>query len=286
MSYAKHCRTIPSGSNCGHGPRCPEDPTADCRAWARPGRRSATGCRRCAATASCRQFGSQFLVEMLDRCRSHTLAEQIDHDRPEARTILHRGRDPFGKSRTGFNSALATAAAMRPMLGDDQRLRLGQIENLASVIRGGHRRCQQRATVPTALGIVVDGRVQSGELGARSRLCGPFAHPKACPRARANSGSGAPSWVSSARRWTAACHYSHCSAQAGAPIPQPAPSMPHSRPAAPQWFPSARRSRPAQARNHRLRRFRGIGSLKVSVSGRRVHGAPRCDSWVRAARLG
>src|SRR5918994_7029488 len=66
------------------------------------------------------------------------VVEQID--RQEARAILHRGRDLLGKRHPGFPAAPATAAAIRPMLGDDQRL--GQIEHLAHAAPRGHRQRQ------------------------------------------------------------------------------------------------------------------------------------------------
>jgi hypothetical protein len=92
------------------------------------------------------------------------VVQQVDHDRQEARAILHRGRDPLGKQRPGFPAAPAAAAAIRPMLGDDQRLRLGQIEHLARAAPRGHRRRQRQTTGPTGLGVVIDGDVRSGDL--------------------------------------------------------------------------------------------------------------------------
>jgi hypothetical protein len=68
------------------------------------------------------------------------VVEQID--RQEAWAILHRGRDLLGKRRPSFPSAPAAAATIRSMLGDDQRLRLGQIEHLARAASRGHRQRQ------------------------------------------------------------------------------------------------------------------------------------------------
>ena len=92
------------------------------------------------------------------------VVEQIDHDRQEARAILHRGRDLLGKWRPGFPAAPAAAAAIRPMLGDDQRLRLGQIEHLARAAPRGHRGRQRQTAGPTGLGVVIDGDVRIGDL--------------------------------------------------------------------------------------------------------------------------
>ena len=50
------------------------------------------------------------------------------------------------------------------MLGDDQRLRLGQIEHLARAAPRGHRRRQRQTAGPTGLGVVVDGDVRIGDL--------------------------------------------------------------------------------------------------------------------------
>jgi len=50
------------------------------------------------------------------------------------------------------------------MLGDDQRLRLGQIEHLARAAPRSHRRRQRQTAGPTGLGVVVDGDVRIGDL--------------------------------------------------------------------------------------------------------------------------
>jgi hypothetical protein len=113
------------------------------------------------------------------------VVQQVDHDRQEARAILHRGRDPLGKQRPGFPAAPAAAAAIRPMLGDDQRLRLGQIEHLARAAPRGHRGRQRQTAGPTGLGVVIDGDVRSGDLAqGLTFFCPPGGLPDGSRRLR------------------------------------------------------------------------------------------------------
>src|SRR5918994_1405583 len=149
------------------------------------------------------------------------VVEQID--RQEARAILHRGRDLLGKRRPGFPSAPAAAAAIRPMLGDDQRL--GQIE---------HRCTAWPSSAPNrrGLGVVIDGDVRIGDLAQGLAFCPPDGLPDRSRRLRVRGsrlGLCSPS---------AACRCWSCSADA--PTPPPAP-------ATPRWPPGAPRSRPEAA---------------------------------------
>ena len=53
---------------------------------------------------------------------------------------------------------------MRPMLRDHQGPGLGQIEDLAGAVAGGHGRHQCRTTAPAGLGKMIDGGVGLGDL--------------------------------------------------------------------------------------------------------------------------
>ena len=68
---------------------------------------------------------------------------QIDDEGNNAGTILNGCIDAFGKGGTRRCAARDTAALMRPMLGDNQRLRLGKVENLAYDKPNRHLRSQR-----------------------------------------------------------------------------------------------------------------------------------------------
>ena len=71
---------------------------------------------------------------------------------------------PAGKSAPGLPATSPATATMRPMLHDHQGPGLGQIENLAGTMAGGHLRRQSRTTVRAGLGIMIGNRVGFGDL--------------------------------------------------------------------------------------------------------------------------
>ena len=57
---------------------------------------------------------------------------------------------------------------MRPVFGDDQRLRFGQVDHLPRGMAGGRRLGQRRATPGAGRWVMVDDRI--GRLGPTQRL--------------------------------------------------------------------------------------------------------------------
>ena len=177
--------------------------------------------------------GGQMHAEQIGHQRGQTLlrqqlvVQQIEHEgsRSACRTAParspNRGRPPVSVTAAG-----RAAAAMRTVLGDDQRLRFGQVEHLPGDVAGGHRLGQRRATRGT--GSPDSGRSphRASRSGAASRPDGPSAHRASCRRVAAGCWSAA---ASSVRRWMAACRCCCCSARAGAPTRQSAPAMPPTR---------------------------------------------------------
>ena len=93
---------------------------------------------------------------------------QVEHESADPLAILHRRGRPIGEPRPCLCSARRTATVMRPVFGDHQRLRFGQIEHLPRGMAGGHRLGQRRATPGASRGVMVDDRI--GRLGSTQRL--------------------------------------------------------------------------------------------------------------------
>ena len=71
------------------------------------------------------------------------------------------------------------------MLGDDQRLRLGQIEHLARAAPRRHRRRQRQTAGSTGLGVVIDGDGRIGDLAqGLAFFCPPDGLPDGSRRLR------------------------------------------------------------------------------------------------------
>ena len=92
------------------------------------------------------------------------VVRQVDHHGPDPRAIPHRAGDASGKGGPGLPATSPATATMRPMLHDHQGPGLGQIENLAGTMAGGHLRRQSRTTVRAGLGIMIGNRVGFGDL--------------------------------------------------------------------------------------------------------------------------
>ena len=92
------------------------------------------------------------------------VVRQVDHHGPDPRAIPHRAGDASGKGGPGLPATSPATATMRPMLHDHQGPGLGQIENLAGAMAGGHLRRQSRTTVRAGLGIMIGNRVGFGDL--------------------------------------------------------------------------------------------------------------------------
>ena len=157
------------------------------------------------------------------------------------------------------------------MLGDDQRLRLGQIEDLArGVIRPPCRARAPRRIPNKSRGD--DRRPRRGwRPAAAFRPCGRVERPASFPNVRAGCSSVAPA-SSSIRRSTAAWSCSNCSIRAAARVRRSAPSKPQSRPPAPE---PAQPVLPWMARSGDSRIIRIVGLKTESAVQKNL--TSRCD---------
>ena len=102
------------------------------------------------------QIGHQRSQTLL---RQQLVVQQIQHEGADPLAVLHRRTHPVGECRPRLTAAGRAAAAVRAMLGDDQRLRFGQIEYLPGDEVGRHRLGQWRTARGTARRIVVDDAI-------------------------------------------------------------------------------------------------------------------------------
>jgi len=107
------------------------------------------------------QRGETFLRQQL-------VVQQVEHDGADPLAILHRRRHPVGKARPCLHSARRATTVVRPVFGNDQWLRFGQVELLPCDMAGGHRLGQRCATPGASRRIMIDDR--SGRLGSTQRL--------------------------------------------------------------------------------------------------------------------
>ena len=103
------------------------------------------------------QFGQTIFGQQL-------IVQQIDHECRDPRAILHRCVDPVGKPRPRMRPAAGALAVMSAMFDDDEGRRLGQIEDLAGAVAGGHFQCHGQTTGRARERKVIDGLVGLGDL--------------------------------------------------------------------------------------------------------------------------
>ena len=155
------------------------------------------------------------------------VVRQVDHHGPDPRAIPHRAGDASRKGGPGLPATSPATATMRPMLHDHQGPGLGQIENLAGTMAGGHLRRQSRTTVRAGLGIMIGNRVGFGDLAQGLALVALLPRPACGPTSRAGSrcaaASASPPAACSVHRWTAACRCRCCSGRAGARVRRAVP---------------------------------------------------------------
>lgn len=92
--------------------------------------------------------------------RQQLIVQQIQHEGANPFAVLHRRGHPVGKRRPRLRIADCATAAMRAVLGDDQRLWFGEIKYLPGDVVGRHRRRQRRAARRAGLRIMVDRGVR------------------------------------------------------------------------------------------------------------------------------
>jgi hypothetical protein len=110
--------------------------------------------------------GDQLHAEEIGHQRGKTLlgqqlvVQQIQHDRADPFAVLHWGAHPRGERRPCLRAAGRATAAVRAMLGDDQRLRCRKIEHLPGGVAGRHHRGQRFTTRGADLRIMIDGGIR------------------------------------------------------------------------------------------------------------------------------
>jgi hypothetical protein len=90
--------------------------------------------------------------------------EQRDDEGRNPCAVLHGGRDPVGKPRSGELTAVPTPTGVGAMLGHYQRLRLGEIEDLPGAVLGGRIRGQVRTAACAMARVMIEGDVRLGHL--------------------------------------------------------------------------------------------------------------------------
>ena len=112
--------------------------------------------------------------------RQQLVVQQIEHEGADPFAVLHRRGHPVGERRPRLRAARRTAAAVRAVLGDDQRLRFGQIEHLPGDMAGCHRRGQRLAARGTGRWVMVDGGIRRLAPAQRLARDGPSARRSSC----------------------------------------------------------------------------------------------------------
>jgi hypothetical protein len=120
---------------------------------------------RCRGQRHAEQIGHQRGKTFL---RQQLVVQQVEHDGADPLAVLHRSRHPIRKGRPCLCSARRATAVVRPVFGNDQWLRFGQVELLPRNMAGGHRLGQQCAAPGAGRRIMVDDRI--GRLGSTQRL--------------------------------------------------------------------------------------------------------------------
>jgi hypothetical protein len=94
--------------------------------------------------------------------------QQVEHEGADPLAILHRRRHPIGEACPRLGSARRATAIVRPVFGDDQRLRFGQIEDLPRDVASGHRLGHWRTAPGAGRRVMIDHRI--GRLGSAQCL--------------------------------------------------------------------------------------------------------------------
>ena len=113
------------------------------------------------------------------------VVQEIQHERTDPLAILHRCAHPVRERCSRLRSARGTAAAMRAVLGDDQRFRFRQIEPLPGDVINRHRFGQRLAARGAGSRIVVDRGIRGFPCGAASFPDDPADRRSSCRLAHA-----------------------------------------------------------------------------------------------------
>jgi hypothetical protein len=97
-------------------------------------------------------FGQQLIVQ------------QVDHEGGDPRAILRRRVDAVGERTPRLRPAAGAPAVMGAMFGDEERRRLGQVEDLAGAVAGGHRQSHGRTAGRAGRREMIDHLVGRGDL--------------------------------------------------------------------------------------------------------------------------
>ena len=117
--------------------------------------------------------GGQMHAEEVDHQGGQTLfrqqliVQQIQHEGADPLAVLHRRGHPFGERRLGLRPAGCATAAVCPMFSDGQRLRFGEVEDLAGAMARHHGLGQRLAAPGTDRWKVLDGGITDFRLAQR-----------------------------------------------------------------------------------------------------------------------
>jgi len=92
--------------------------------------------------------------------RQQLIVQQIQHEGADPFPVLHRSGHPIGECTPRLRAAGRATAAVRTVLGDDQRLRFRQIEYLPGNVACRHRRGQRFTARGADLWIMVDSGIR------------------------------------------------------------------------------------------------------------------------------
>ena len=84
------------------------------------------------------------------------VVQKIEHESADPRAVLHGRVDAVGKRRPRLRAAGGASAIVCTMFGDDERLRLGQIEHLPGAVADAHVRIEARAAPRAGRRVMID----------------------------------------------------------------------------------------------------------------------------------
>ena len=97
----------------------------------------------------------------MDSCQ---LVQEIEHESADPRAVLHGRVDAVGKRRPRLRAAGGASAIVCTMFGDDERLRLGQIEHLPGAVADARVRIEARAAPRAGRRVMIDDVIGISDL--------------------------------------------------------------------------------------------------------------------------
>ena len=92
------------------------------------------------------------------------VVQEIEHESADPRAVLHGRVDAVGKRRPRLRAAGGASAIVCTMFGDDERLRLGQIEHLPGAVADARVRIEARAAPRAGRRVMIDDVIGISDL--------------------------------------------------------------------------------------------------------------------------